>query len=197
MLAAALLTVAMATQPPEPEAPSLRLGIRGVAEQWNEPALASVYQAGAPIGAVSIGLPLAGSLWLDVEVGYRRLNSADDEELSFHLIPASVLAQWSFGHGSAQPFIAAGPTITAFQEQYAATAEGLGSIGGARLAGELRLGLRVDTGLVQPRRAPAPNPVKDVGIELYVARRQAGPIGGRTGFDLGAWRAALGLSLAL
>ena len=192
-----LCALALATEPPEPEPVSLRFAIRGVAEQWNEPALASVYKAGAPIGAVSFGLPLTDALWLDLEVGYRHLASEEDEELALHLIPASLLAEWSFGHGLARPFLAAGPTITAFQEQHAPDAEGIGATGGARLAGELRVGFRVDTGLVQQRRAPAPNPVKSVGIEVYAGRRQSRPIGGRTGFDLGAWRAAIGLSLAL
>ncbi|MFT6231526.1 MAG: outer membrane protein W, partial [Myxococcota bacterium] len=90
------------------------MGLRGVAEQWSDTSISSAYTQGAPIGAVGLGVPITDRLWVDVEVGYRRLNTETDETLSFSLIPASIVAEWSFGQGRARPFLAAGPTLTAF-----------------------------------------------------------------------------------
>ncbi len=193
-----LLAALSFAQPAESaELPQFRIALRGVAEQWSDTSISSTYGQGAPIGAIGLGVPISDRLWLDVEVGYRRLTTETDETLSFNLIPASVLAEWSFGHGRARPFLAAGPTLTAFHEQHSLNADGLSATSGARIAGELRFGGRVNTGLIAPARAPAPSVVQSASIELYVARRQARPFGGKNGLDLGAWRAALGISFAL
>lgn len=192
-----LATMTFAQPSESAETPQFRIGVRGVAEQWSDTSLSSTYAQGAPIGAVGLGVPLSERLWLDVEVGYRRLTTEADEALAFNLIPASVLAEWSFGRGRARPFLAAGPTLTAFHEQHSPNSEGQQATSGARISGELRFGGRVNTGLITPARAPAPSVVQSASIELYLARRQARPIGGRNGLDLGAWRAALGVSFVL
>ncbi len=66
----------------------------------------------------------------------------------------------------------------------------------AVLGWEMRLGTRIDTGLIQPRLAPAgPGVLKALEIEIYVGRRfHRKPA---AGVDLSAWRAALGASLRL
>jgi hypothetical protein len=191
----AALSLAQPGESSEP--PQFRMGLRGVAEQWSDTSISSAYTQGAPIGAVGLGVPITDRLWVDVEVGYRRLNTETDETLSFSLIPASIVAEWSFGQGRARPFLAAGPTLTAFHEQHSPNADGRSATSGARIAGELRFGGRIDTGLITPARAPAPSVLQSASVELYVARRQARPFGGRNGLDLGAWRAALGISFAL
>jgi len=180
-----------------PDRATVRVGLRGVAEQWADPALATVYRSGAPIAALGLGVPLSRHASLEVEVGYRKLKSDAGDALSFEIVPVSVLGEWAFGGGAARPFVSFGPTMTAFVEQHDPFPDGLAATSGQRLAVEARLGVRVDTGLVRPVNPPATSPVKAVDLELYVGRRQSRPIGGRTGLDLAAWRVALGIAVEL
>ena len=74
--------------------------------------------------------------------------------------------------------------------------DGLRGVTGARIAGEARLGLRADPGLIRPPMAPSGGgPVRRLDAELYVGRRSE--LSGPDGFHLGAWRASVGLALCL
>ena len=55
------------------ERPHLRVVIRAVAEQWNEPALATVYQQGGLLGGIGIIVPIWDDISLDVEFVYRMM----------------------------------------------------------------------------------------------------------------------------
>ena len=76
LLALFLATVSFANAAPESQ--DMRVALRGAAESWADPSIASVYRGGALASGAAIIAPLYGPLSLDVEFLYRRLE--DDGE---------------------------------------------------------------------------------------------------------------------
>jgi hypothetical protein len=186
----ALLSSAFAGPLPG-EAPSdpsgVRVVLRGLVESWDDPALSAVYSSGTWLGGLGVVVPVWGPVLVDVEASFRRLESGGS---TFEIAPLSALVEFGPRKGTVEPYAGLGPTWTAFTES-----AGDSSVQGARLAAELRGGLRVDTGLVRPPMPPAGDgPVRALEIELYLARRVSLP--GGEGFALGAWRGSLGVAVA-
>lgn len=193
-----------------PQETDVRIALRGIAEHWADPAIGSVYRTGGFIGGIGVIAPIYGPIGLDIEGGYKRMQHGDDGQDEaetgastdhgthplLELVPISLLVEYRFElDESLHAFAALGPTFTAFTERHSTDAAGLGVTRGARLAAELRTGIRVDTGLVEPPAAPAPSPIDALELEVYGARRLQRP--GVDGFDLSAWRGSIGLVVRL
>lgn len=163
---------------------------RGLVERWNDPSIATVYKSGTWLGGLGVVAPVVGPLGLDIELAFARLAGTNT---SFEVAPLSALVELSAPLGSITGFVGLGPSLTVFTER--SERPGVSVVDGARIAGEIRGGLRIDTGLVDPPMAPAPSgPLQRLDVELYVGRRTQLP-GGPPGLLLGAWRASLGLGL--
>lgn len=188
LVAGLVAAPAHAGPPPEPTTPQrdVHLVARGLVERWNDPAIATVYKSGTWLGAIGVAVDVIGPIGLDVEAGFGRLRA---EGSSFEIAPLSALVSFTAPLGRVDAYAALGPAWTVFTETGGATA-----VDGARLAGELRGGVRIDTGLIQPARPPAPAPVRALELEVYLARRSELP-GGATGLHLGAWRGSVGLGV--
>ncbi len=182
----------------------IRLGVRAIVETWEEPELQNRFGTSRGVMAgLNLGIPLHEFLVVDIELGFKRLMETIDEngESSgdvMDLLPMSLQAQGRLGLGSqGEIFLGLGPTLTPFRHSHPGTVNALNddtATNGVKLAGEIRLGLRIDTGLIQPARAPGMGrQFKAVDFEGYVGRRfQIHPRG--EGYDLAAWRLGLGLS---
>jgi hypothetical protein len=185
---ALLSTATFAASPPPGDTPptsSVGVALRGTTEAWSDPAIAQVYRSGAWFGGLGVVVRMGGWFALDAEANFRRLKGEGSE---LTLAPMSLLAEARRPFGVVEAFVGLGPTWTAFTEG----GETGPVVTGARLAGELRTGLRIDTGLVDPPMAPANGgPVRAVELEIMIGRRAELP--GGDGFSLGAWRGGVGL----
>jgi hypothetical protein len=171
---------------------------RGVAETWADEAIGTVYRTGAFMGGVGAVLPIKGHIGIDLDIAYRRMSPRDGSEtMTLELLPVTLLAEWTFaGNGPLDAFAGLGPVMATFTERHALEAgDGDGVTRGARLGAEVRVGLRFDTGLVQPSIALNRQVVQGVDVELFGARRFQRP--GIEGFDLGAWRGGIGIAARL
>jgi hypothetical protein len=182
----------------------IRLSLRAIAESWEEPQIQLRFgtSRGILVG-LSLGVPLHEYLFVDFEMGFKRLiENVDDEGHAsgdvIDLMPMSLQLQGRLALGQkGEIFLGLGPTLTPFRHLHPDTLNaenGEYSTNGAKLAGELRAGFRIDTGLIQPARAPGiGREFKAVDFEGYVGRRfQVQPEG--IGYDLAAFRLGVGLS---
>lgn len=189
-----LLTIAEAAMAGTP-----LLAVRGVAESWSDPSIGSVYRTGALMGAVGAVIPIKGKVGINIEAAYRRAEPFLDPESSsrFESIPLSLLAEYALPAPSERVdvFAAAGFSMVAFSERHAADEDGATVTRGARPTLELRTGLRWNLGFQSTTMTNRESLFDDVFLEIYGARRTQLP--SDTGFDLGAWRGALGLAISL
>ncbi|MCA9493238.1 MAG: hypothetical protein KC621_25075 [Myxococcales bacterium] len=176
-------------EPPRERRP-VDVVLRGMIERWEDPALATVYASGVWAGGAGLVAPVIGPIDLDVELAFARLKG---EGTTFEVAPLSLMPEIGAPMGPVRGYLGLGPTWTVFGER---VDDGSRSVTGARIAAELRAGLRADTGLVRPPMAPAnAGPVRRIDVEIYVGRRSQ--LSGGDGFHLGAWRASAGLALCL
>ncbi|MEQ1564121.1 MAG: hypothetical protein ABMA64_00695 [Myxococcota bacterium] len=188
----AWMSTALAAPIPEPPAaPGVHLVIRGLVEQWNEPALAAVYKSGSWLGGIGVVTPVVGPVSLDFEASFRRLRA---DGTTFEIAPLSGLVELGGTVGKVDLYAGVGPSWTVFSERPEEDPSRV--VQGARIGGELRAGLRVDTGLVDPPMPPATSgPVRRLELEVYLGRRAGMP--GGEGLLLGAWRGCVGLGFVL
>lgn len=194
MIFAVFSSLALAAPEEARPSPGVRLAVRGLVERYNDPALASVYKSGIWLSGLGLAVPLLGPLGVDLEGGFGRMRA---EGSTFEIAPLSGLLTLSFPLGGpdrrVDGFLGAGPAWTMFGERIEGSTEG--SIQGARIAGELRFGLRIDTGLIDPPSPPAPpGLLQRLELECYAARRAQFPSDAE-GLLLGAWRGSLGIGL--
>lgn len=175
------------------EAPMpVRVALRGATELIDDPAITQVYGSATWFAGASVAWPIApqrdAGPVVEVEAAWHR---ATADASTLRLVPLSALFEWQTRR---LVYFGIGPTFTVFQETHPLV-DGVGVTSGGRIAGELRAGIRVDTGLVDPPMPPAPTfGPRAIEFELYVSRRSELP-GRPEGFDLGAWRGAVGLVL--
>jgi len=184
----------------------IRIGVRGILESWDEPTLStSSGNTRGVLAGVSLGVPLHELLVVDFEMGFKRLigtaanadgTSSGEREVT-DLIPLSLLVEGRLSLGAqGEIYAGIGPTLTVFRNDH----PGINKLNdepmtpGSKGAGEVRVGFRIDTGLIQPARAPGMGrQIRAVDFEGYAGRRwQLHPRD--EGFDLAAWRLGLGLS---
>jgi hypothetical protein len=175
---------------PAEDEPGVQLVLRGLVEHWNEPALSAVYKSGTWLGGLGLVVPVVGPLGLDLELGFGRLKGTGS---TMELAPLSALVELGAPMGRLDGFVGVGPAWTVFGERVEGSTEG--AVQGARIAAELRAGLRLDTGLVDPPSPPTPQGLlQALQLEVYVARRAQMP-GEAEGLQLGAWRGSVGLGM--
>jgi hypothetical protein len=182
----------------------LRLGARVIVETWEEPALQDQFSTSRGlVGGLSLGLPLHQYLALDLEMGFKRFSESVGEDGAssgdtLDLLPMSFQVQGRFGLGEqGEIFLGVGPNLTTFRHSHPDVVNSLNeqtATNGAKLAGEARLGFRIDTGLIQPSRAPGMGrQIRAVDFEGYVGRRFQLHRRDEV-YDLAAFRLGLGLS---
>ena len=184
----------------------VRMGVRVVAELWEEPELQKRFDQNRGLtGALSLGVPLHDYLVVELEVAVnRRLESVDESGSAsgdtFDMVPVSFQVQGRLPLGSAgELFLGAGPNLVPYRWNHPTSKNELNGdyiTDGTKLQGEVRMGVRFDTGLIQPARAPGMGrQIKACDFEAYAARRhQRQPAPERDGIDLAAYRLGLGLS---
>lgn len=191
------------------KAPSdVRVSLRGVAEAWHDPYLATRFKSGGIGAGFGVHVPIIGPFAVDGEVAYQRVGAGDSGgDGALQLMPVSALASFVWLPGDdrgLQLFGSAGPAMVMWSES-GQDEEFMRSIAedpeapvatvlrGARPGLEIRVGGRIDLGLVDESLAPVPQgPVRGVELEIFGARRLATS---SSGFNLNTWRAAAGVAL--
>ncbi len=195
MLIPVWIDAVAATPEPAPETP--RIVLRGVAETWDDTAIGTVYRTGALCGGAALVLPLADGFGFDIGFTYKRLGTIDDlPDAKFEILPIDIVAEYVFAGPDNRPydiFAGLGPSLVVFSEQHPSNKRGK-VVRGTRFAIEGMVGIRIDTGLIEPRMAPAPRGLDGIEIEVFGARRTQFPA---KGFALGAWRGGLGIVFRL
>lgn len=189
-----------------PPSNDFRVGLRGVAEVWSDPAIGTVYGTGGGFMAVAMSRTVWRPLALDVEVSFHRTQAgvdieelwSDDYAVSPVLAMTPVVAMLEYRKklGAGQHvYLATGPALVNFSESHGVDDNGVGVTAGSRLAAEIRTGFRVDTGLVRKRLSPSPSVARGLDFEGYIGRRMQRS--GVDGFNLNAWRAGVGVAFIL
>ncbi|MFK7929789.1 MAG: hypothetical protein AB8H79_16470 [Myxococcota bacterium] len=188
------------------EAPEgIWLSVRGTGELWHDPYLASRFATGGITAGVGVVVPITGWLAVDAEVGYHR-KAASTGDGTLQLAPMALLVVGRLAakeDSGLELFGGFGPAIVMWsesgqgEEYMRSIAEDPSSppptvLRGSRPGFEVRLGTRIDLGLVQTSLAPgAQDPVKAVALEIVGARRFATS---SAGFNLNTWRFGAGLA---
>jgi hypothetical protein len=192
-----LLTLEAFAAPPteSPEGPHFGLALRGVAETWDDTAIGSTYRTGAFASGAALIMPLMDPVTLSVEATYRRAGASSAGDALFEITPISIVGEWAFYRDDrGEVYGGGGPTITVFSERHPGNGD-TAVVRGTRLGLEARIGGRFNTNLVSNPLPPAPQGLDRIELEIYAARRFQRP--GLTGFQLGAWRAGLGVVFRL
>ncbi|MBN2801396.1 MAG: hypothetical protein JXX28_19800 [Deltaproteobacteria bacterium] len=188
--------------------PELAVAVRALGETWPDAAMGSTYRTGAVMGGVGLIVDVLPWVSADLEVAYRRLDPRlEDQDARMELVPLSLVAEASTRtERGVQAFAGMGPALVLFSEYNAdghadpalpTSEDAMTVLSGGRLGWELRTGIRVDTGLIQPPSAPAPGGVfRAAELEITAARRMQRP-GREEGLRLSAWRVGLGLVFRL
>jgi hypothetical protein len=188
----------------------VRVSLRGVAEAWHDPYLATRFKSGGIGAGFGVHVPIIGPLAVDGEIAYQRVGSGGGGgggDAALQLMPVSALATFVWApdeDGGLQLFAGTGPAMVMWTES-GQDEEFMRSIAedpeapvptvlrGARPALEVRIGGRIDLGLVDDSLAPIPQgPVRAVELEIFGARRLATT---SAGFNLNTWRAGAGVAL--
>ena len=194
MLLAALEAFA-APADAEPESPPFGISLRGVAETWDDASIGAVYRTGGFSSGAALLFPLPWDpVMVTVEATYKRAGSGTSGTSHFEMLPITILGEYAlYRDGRGEVYAGLGPALMVFTEHH--PDNGAGVLRGTRLGIETRVGGRFDTGLVNPTLPPAPQGLDRIELEVYAARRFQRP--GMPGFQLGAWRAGLGVVFRL
>jgi len=189
----------------DPDEAGVRLALRATGESLADPSISSVYRPSVFTGGVGVVVPFYSFLQADVEFSYTRLSglelSQEDSTKSevsetLELIPISVVLEAKYPLSRGEMFAGLGPAITPFKAIHSPNEDNddVTATAGTKIAMEIRAGIRLDTGMIQPPIAPVGGrPVQALDFELYAGRRHQFHLSDE-GYDLGAWRAAAGLA---
>lgn len=182
----------------------VRLALRGVGELWHDTAIASRYRGSGIVAGVGGVIPINGFLAIDADIGYHRASGGDSGGGTLQLVPMALLAEARWlprEDNDLELFAGLGPAMVVWSESGqdpTTTApegaeEGPTVLRGARPGLEVRLGTRIDLGLVQPTMMPGQeDAVKAIELELLGARRFAPS---SAGFNFNTWRVGAGIAL--
>jgi len=192
--------------PATSEDPGVRLAARAMGESLSDPWISDAYRPSLFTGGLGIVLPVTGWLQVELEGSYARMKGQERSEdtgdftgveETLELIPLSALAAWRVPLVKGELFAGAGPALVSFKALHSPNEEneGVSATAGAKLGAEVRVGVRMDTGMIRPPIAPVSGrPAQALEVEIYAGRRHQFARPGE-GYDLGAWRAAAGLAL--
>ena len=186
----------------EKRAPTgIRVVARGLGEAWHDTAIATHYGGSGLMAGLGLVVPIGDLLAVDAEMAYRRAEGESGS--TFQWIPMSLLLEGRMvpaADAGLELFGGLGPVMVAWSESgidpEVVSGEGVTDgptvMRGGRPGLEVRLGARIDLGLVQPTMMPGQqDAVKAIELELYGARRMHT---NKAGFDFNAWRLGLGLA---
>jgi hypothetical protein len=201
-----LLFIIGAALAAEPGDSGVRIAARATGESLSDPWISDVYRPSLFTGGLGMVIPIREEVQLEIEgsyvrmAGQERLESDGGEssvEETLELIPISALGAWRFPLGRGELFVGAGPALVSFKALHSPNEdnEDVSATVGAKLGLEMRVGMRLDTGMIRPPIAPVSGrPAQALEFEIYAGRRHQLHLSGE-GYDLGAWRAAAGLAL--
>jgi len=190
----------------DPEEAGIRLALRATGESLADPSISSVYRPSVFTGGVGVVVPFYSFLQADVEVSYSRMSGQELSQSSsthsetsetLEIIPLSVVVEAVYSMSRGEMFAGLGPAITPFKAIHSPNEDNDGATAtvGGKLALEMRAGIRMDTGMIQPPLAAVEGrPVQALDFELYAGRRHQFHLKDE-GYNLGAWRAAAGLAV--
>ena len=190
-----------------PDGDGLRLAARGVGVSLADQHIGTLYRSSWFTGGGAVIVPVADQIAVDVEVSYKRMSGVtrdedtgelDTDTASLELVPVTALGLYEVPVGRGDVYAGVGWSFVGFR-QYDVVGNELfpsGQIAGTKVCPEVRLGTRLDTGLIEAPLAPVGGPVAEaLELELYVSRRKQLSGGSAEGLDLSAWRFAGGLAV--
>jgi hypothetical protein len=190
----------------DPDEAGVRICARAMGESLSDPWISSIYRPSVFTGGVGVVLPFHSFLQADIEASYTRMSGdeRDEEDSSvsgttetLELIPLSALVEARYALTSGELFAGLGPAITPFKALHSPNEDNDNATAtvGTKIALEVRVGFRVDTGMIQAPIAPVSGKkVSALDLEVYAGRRHQFHLSDE-GYDLGAWRAGAGLAL--
>jgi hypothetical protein len=173
------------------------LGFMGVAEVWQDAAIAQVHRSSRFAGTGFFASGLSRVFGIEIELGYSRMtNPAVDKEsgrqttddTSFEMMPVAIDATMRIQTGRSEVFFGMGPAMVAFNDRSPTNA-----ISGTKLGFDFRLGTRIKTWFVQESIRPEARGIKRMDFEILLGRRQHHMFGVGKGLNLSAWRVGAGL----
>lgn len=190
-----------------PAEDGLRLAARGLGISLADQDIGALYRSSWFTAGGAVVVPVVDQVALDVEVTYKRMSGVtrhpdthelDADTASLELVPITALGLYEVPTGRGDLYLGLGWSMVTFR-QYDVVGNDehpSGQIAGTKVCPEVRLGTRIDTGLVEAPLAPIGGPMAEaLEVELYVARRKQLSGGNAEGFDLSAWRFAGGLAV--
>ena len=183
----------------ETAAPSrpLRIGLRGVAESWQDPAILQHYRSSRLTGAAMVHVPMGRFLGVEAEMGYSRTPSVSARTGvaagMLEYVPMAVTFVAVKPYDGGEVFGGVGYGMAVFTEQTSA-----GTVSGAKAGLDVRAGARIHTKLARKQLTPQGyQGLSGVDVELMIGRRQHHAFGWGQGFDFSAWRLGAGMVVRL
>ncbi len=185
----------------EPQAPAaerpLIVGLRGVAEVWQDPFIIQHYRSSRFMGAFMTHVPIGRWLGVEAELGYSRTPSESARPLvspgQLEYLPITLSMVAVRPGPRAELFGGVGYAMAVFTERTDA-----GTVSGAKPGLDLRGGARIHTRLIKEQLRPTgASGAQGLDIELLLGRRQHHAFGIGSGFDFSAWRLGAGMVVRL
>jgi len=181
----------------EAEDRPLIVGLRGVAEVWQDPFIIQHYRSSRFMGAFMTHVPIGRWLGVEAELGYSRTPSESARPLvspgQLEYLPITLSMVAVKPGPRAELFGGVGYAMAVFTERTDA-----GTVSGAKPGLDLRGGARIHTRLIKEQLRPTgTSGAQGLDIELLLGRRQHQAFGIGTGFDFSAWRLGAGMVVRL
>ncbi len=175
----------------------LRVGLRGVAESWQDPSILQHYRSSRLTGAAMVHVPMGRVFGFEAEMGYSRTPSVSARAgvaagmLEYVPMALTLIAVKPYDGG--EVFGGVGYGMAVFTEQTS-----VGTVSGAKAGLDFRAGARIHTKLARKQLTPQGyRGLSGVDVELMIGRRQHHAFGWGQGFDFSAWRLGAGMVVRL
>lgn len=185
------------TQPADDELRPLLVGLRGVAEVFQDRFIVGHYRSSRFTGAFMTHVPVGQWLGVEAELGYARLPSESTRPLvspgQLEYVPISLSLVAVKEARLAELFGGIGYGMAVFTERTDA-----GTVTGAKPGIDFRAGTRIHTRLMkQTLRPEGVTGPQGLDVELLIGRRQHHAFGVGSGFDFSTWRLGVGMVVRL
>lgn len=175
----------------------LLVGVRGVAEAWQDRFIVEHYRSSRLTGAAMVHVPVARFFGVEAEMGYSRTPSVSARSgvaagmLEYVPMALTFVAVKQYPGG--EVFGGVGYGMAVFTEQTS-----VGTVSGSKAGLDVRAGARIHTNLVKRKLTPQGySGLSGLDVELLLGRRQHHAFGWGQGFDFSAWRLGAGMVVRL